>query len=602
MFTGLYLPCELKLALFLIFELVSIFFVFFFFRVWRRKLLGLQPAQFTNAPSSFSKFQLEIRNFEMGQHLSCDHHPPLTSSRKSTFSTRNVVSGRKTKKSRKTNKQSPTTQQMTAAVANIFELFDESMRHILSPSDDSFDSLLYTASPPPSSTSASEHEPEITTSAHQQIGKEQEIVVVAKSAFDADDANANAAPPVLLPTSVPIVSLAAEMEKFRQLTAFQSAFGEHAAPVAQHTDADDEGDDDDDEFAPSSDMSSPLTQDDSDASSSTPYGKRARSVAHSKRGSSDGGSSGDDANGAPVKRKGRRAAAEIIIARVGDPSKLNAPPADCDPSIRRVALTRERLLTISGEEMEQRFDELNSMFSLSAAEQKEMRRQRRLVKNREYAQQSRNKKKVAATSVDCKLDGLKRSNDELRERVRAAEQEAASMRARIDAALNIATSAGAAGAALIAALVGSAQAAAEPIATVKRRRRGDATDAEDALPQSGGNGAAAAGGAVLMVMLLSFGVFLNAGLLSRSAGGDAIAPQAATTTTTTMRSAPMGGAAPAARGQQFTGRTLLGTCDDEMFAASPLSNGELGGHQWLAGVGAESDEETEEQEMPELVV
>lgn len=266
-------------------------------------------------------------------------------------------------------------------------------------------------------------------------------------------------------------------------------------------------------------------------------------------------------------RKGRRAAAEIIMARVGDLSKLNAAPADCDPAIRRVALTRERLLTITGEEMETRFDELNAQFLLSPSEHKELRRQRRLVKNREYAQQSRNKKKVAVASVDTKLDDLKRKNDELRERARAAELEAASLRSRIDAALGVAHTAGAAGAALIAALVGTAQAAAAPIATAKRRRRGDAPGDDDV--HSPTTTAAAAGGTMLMVMLLSFGVFMNGGLFepaADSAAGAAVMRAAPTTTTTA-----------AAKGAQYTGRALLETCESDAVtpfvdALSPLSN------------------------------
>jgi hypothetical protein len=508
---------------------------------------------------------------------------------------------------------------MTAAVANIFELFDESIHQMISPSDDSFESLLYTASPPPSSTSASEHEPIVSAQPDAPTDQLNREITTAFAALNHqtaatntsttdnvanDDDDQTPAAAVLLPTSVPIVSLAAEMEKFRQLTALHNAFGGHAQPATM--DADDEDEDDDDEFSPSSEMSTPGgagggTNEDSDSSSTVHTGKR-RAVAHSKRNSSDGGaSSGDDGN-TPVKRKGRRAAAEIIIARVGDPTKLNAPPADCDPSIRRVALTRERLLTISGDEMEQRFDELNSMFSLTSAEQKEMRRQRRLVKNREYAQQSRNKKKVAATSVDSKLDGLKRSNDELRERVRAAEHEAASMRARIDAALNIASNAGAAGAALIAALVGSAQAAAEPIATAKRRRRGDATDDEDALPQAGHNGAAAAGGAVLMVMLLSFGVFLNAGFLSKSTSVESITTPQSASQTMMRTAAPSSNGAAAVRGQQFTGRALLGTCDDELFGAAPLNDAELADKRQLLNDIDSGATESDDESMPELIV
>jgi hypothetical protein len=275
--------------------------------------------------------------------------------------------------------------------------------------------------------------------------------------------------------------------------------------------------------------------------------KHARSASNESNNSSDGLSSGDedvdvgeddddeddddDDEGdvprarasAQVKRKGRRAAAEIILERVGDVSKLNAPPVDCDPAIRRVALTRERLLTISGEELEQRFDDLNSKWLLTAAENKELRRQRRLVKNREYAQQSRNKKKAVVASVDSKFDQLQRENDQLR--------------SRIAAAVALAHSLGAAGAALVSAL-------AAPVATASKRRR----TVEPSVGGSGGGG----GGAVLMVMLLSFGLFLNGGFFQST--------PADTTRVVSMSGAPAA-AAGAPKAAQYTGRTLL--CESE---------------------------------------
>jgi hypothetical protein len=268
--------------------------------------------------------------------------------------------------------------------------------------------------------------------------------------------------------------------------------------------------------------------------------KHARSASNESNNSSDGLSSGDDdvdieddeddddeddeddvpRASAQVKRKGRRAAAEIILERVGDVSKLNAPPVDCDPAIRRVALTRERLLTISGEELEQRFDELSSKWLLTASENKELRRQRRLVKNREYAQQSRNKKKAVVASVDSKFDQLQRENDQLR--------------SRIAAAVALAHSLGAAGAALVSAL-------AAPVATASKRRR-------TVEPSAGGSGG---GGAVLMVMLLSFGLFLNGGFFQST--------PAETTRVISMSGAPAAAGAPKAT--QYTGRTLL--CESE---------------------------------------
>eukprot|EP01108_Squamamoeba_japonica_P007058 TRINITY_DN5867_c0_g1_i1.p1 TRINITY_DN5867_c0_g1~~TRINITY_DN5867_c0_g1_i1.p1 ORF type:complete len:501 (+),score=348.26 TRINITY_DN5867_c0_g1_i1:102-1505(+) len=269
--------------------------------------------------------------------------------------------------------------------------------------------------------------------------------------------------------------------------------------------------------------------------------------------SDDGKESVSDSDTSPPKRRGRRAAAEIIKERM-DPALLNGPPPNCDPAIRRVALTRERLLTIGSAEMEARCDELQSALALTPAEQKELRRQRRLVKNREYAQQSRNKKKRVLQSVDTTITDLQRENDEL-------QRELAATQGRLAAALRAASALGDAGRELVSTLLGGASAAA---AVSGKRRRTDSADAADADASSTGSSSSSAGGVALFVMLLSFGVSLAAFGGHAATDARAAPPLVARGTHTRAPGAPAMAVTPSK-----TNRALL-TCDDAMWTSADV--------------------------------
>mmetsp|Transcript_6484 Transcript_6484/g.11277 ORF Transcript_6484/g.11277 Transcript_6484/m.11277 type:complete len:542 (-) Transcript_6484:98-1723(-) len=184
----------------------------------------------------------------------------------------------------------------------------------------------------------------------------------------------------------------------------------------------------------------------------------------------------------PSVRRGRRPAA-ALIAEGKIPANLKTPEV-FDPAIAAVALPRQRLLSITGVEMEERFHKLTSSRTLTPAEMKELRRQRRLVKNREYAQQSRNKKKRVAARVDKTIEQLEAENAALRSRLET-------VATSLNSAMQAASALGASG----QTVLGYLAAAAEPVAahTAKRRR----------------GASSGVAGAVLCIMLFSFAAFMG---------------------------------------------------------------------------------------------
>ncbi len=100
------------------------------------------------------------------------------------------------------------------------------------------------------------------------------------------------------------------------------------------------------------------------------------------------------------KRKTPSAAATTTAGKTAVKAKME--------KLDSVTVDREVLLTISSEEFEELVAGITARRRLSEAEQKEVRRQKRLIKNRESAALSRNRKKQA-------LDTLEEENCKLRE-------------------------------------------------------------------------------------------------------------------------------------------------------------------------------------------
>jgi len=89
------------------------------------------------------------------------------------------------------------------------------------------------------------------------------------------------------------------------------------------------------------------------------------------------------------------------------------------------------LLKISSAELEEYLNRLNLGRNLTKYEEKEIKRQRRLVKNREYAQEARKRKKEYVSNMESEVDVLKKQNNELASKVDSLEKEVASLRGHI---------------------------------------------------------------------------------------------------------------------------------------------------------------------------
>jgi len=90
---------------------------------------------------------------------------------------------------------------------------------------------------------------------------------------------------------------------------------------------------------------------------------------------------------------------------------------DEQEDISFVSLSREELLEISSYDLEERTKKLVATRPLTAAEQREIKRQRRLIKNREYAQASRAKKKGNMSEINSRMQSLEDENEQLKRQV-----------------------------------------------------------------------------------------------------------------------------------------------------------------------------------------
>jgi hypothetical protein len=116
---------------------------------------------------------------------------------------------------------------------------------------------------------------------------------------------------------------------------------------------------------------------------------------------------------------------------------LSPPPAVASPptptascgvkrkidDVARVVLSRENSLKYSSQDYETYINTISIEEPLTSAELREMKRQRRLIKNREYAQTSRNKKKEQFEHLSLHIQQLTDINHQLSERVLYLEDE-----------------------------------------------------------------------------------------------------------------------------------------------------------------------------------
>lgn len=96
-----------------------------------------------------------------------------------------------------------------------------------------------------------------------------------------------------------------------------------------------------------------------------------------------------------------------------------------------VELNEEELLKLDSPQMELYIKAIRAAKSLTTAEDKELKRIRRLIKNREYAQNSRIRKKQVAEEMQSKIGGVQEINNKLQTRINQLELENKTMRVQL---------------------------------------------------------------------------------------------------------------------------------------------------------------------------
>jgi hypothetical protein len=135
----------------------------------------------------------------------------------------------------------------------------------------------------------------------------------------------------------------------------------------------------------------------------------------------------EDESESESERRGRKPVAYGTTVSL---SGLQMDPA-APVALRRVRLTKMHLLCVSLETMDEFMCKCEQELAgpaITGAEQRELRRQRRLVRNRIYAAESRKRKRREIAREKSDLTTLRAENDGLRERVRELEAQLAAER------------------------------------------------------------------------------------------------------------------------------------------------------------------------------
>jgi regulator of replication initiation timing len=115
-----------------------------------------------------------------------------------------------------------------------------------------------------------------------------------------------------------------------------------------------------------------------------------------------------------------------------DLDELKDEPVPMNESnISRVQLSRDDLLKVSSKQFEDFITQITANLTLTAAEQKEIKRQRRLVRNRESAQASRLRKKENMDVLQQKISQLQNENSQLNKKVAQLEVENNKLRGEV---------------------------------------------------------------------------------------------------------------------------------------------------------------------------
>jgi hypothetical protein len=128
--------------------------------------------------------------------------------------------------------------------------------------------------------------------------------------------------------------------------------------------------------------------------------------------------------------RSKAAAAAAAAAASEEPPKKRRRKrkrSDVDMLPTAVTLSRADLLKMTTEDLDHYEEQVRKTRDLTHEELQDIKRQRRLIKNRESAQQSRLRKKVQSDAIDNTLTDLAKENIRLTEQLAAKERENASL-------------------------------------------------------------------------------------------------------------------------------------------------------------------------------
>jgi len=106
-------------------------------------------------------------------------------------------------------------------------------------------------------------------------------------------------------------------------------------------------------------------------------------------------------------------------------------------SSKDIAIAKDDLLKFSSEDLESYVKALSSTRSLTTAEQKEIKRQRRLIKNRESAQQSRKRKKDKVGDLEGQVSQLESVNEERKAKLEEIQAENVILKAEVSQLVSV---------------------------------------------------------------------------------------------------------------------------------------------------------------------
>jgi len=177
----------------------------------------------------------------------------------------------------------------------------------------------------------------------------------------------------------------------------------------------------------------------------------------------------------------------------------------CDPNestdISAVSLTREQILSFSSEDLENYVGEITKSRPLTFAEEKELKRLRRLIKNRESAQASRQRKKCYIDELEAEVSKLKQENNILTSQVNNLYTENRSLKEELQ---KLHTLVKKTGTGLISSLLPKS-------VFVQNQSKSTEHAVGVSSISTRGPSQKAKAGACLLILLFSFGLFFNTG-------------------------------------------------------------------------------------------